>query len=182
MPIAALRRFIQTTLSLSPKIQVKIPEIFDFPHPVGFSPLLLQVSIFDGNNRLLKDSHRLSSLRHTASSASFDHIPLRLELINPHTSIGHCRCSNTLNDSSLSELITSDCIDQILSTIPLTFVRSSLSPTSSSRDSGLSESMLDDITSNFGEIFPANSCRLVAETSEVFVYQMMPLDLSMHDE
>lgn len=176
MPIAALRCFIQTTLSLSPKIQVKIPEMFDFPHPLGFSPiLLLQVSIFDVNNRLLKDSHRLSSLRHTTSSASFDHIPLRLELVNPHTSVGHCRCSNTLNDSPLSELITSECIDQILSTIPLTFVRSS-------RDSGLTESMMDEITLNFGEIFPPKSCRLVAETRDVCVYEMMTLDLSMNVE
>lgn len=70
--------------------------------------------IFDDNDRLLKDTDRLSSLK-TFS----DYISLRFTLTNTITSIPHCPCLSTFTESTLSSstaIIQPANIDQILPT------------------------------------------------------------------
>ncbi|CAF0977542.1 unnamed protein product [Rotaria sordida] len=168
MPIRIIRLFIERSLFYSP---------------------MTKISIFDSNNRLLKDSDRLCSLKHTCSSSSH-YIPLRFQLKNMITSISNCSClsssiehdslssiEHNSSSSSLPKIIQQENIEQILSTCSITQQPSSLpsclssSSSSSSNlfynpieisnlrnsksffiDSILDISMINHITSEFGEI------------------------------
>ncbi|CAF4132542.1 unnamed protein product [Rotaria sp. Silwood2] len=155
MPIRIIRLFIEASLYHSPTTEV---------------------SIFDSNNRLLKDSDRLRSLTDKCSSSS-NYISLRFQLINNVTSLPNCSClsssiEHNSSSSSLPKIIQQENIEQILSTCsiaqqPSSCLSSSSSPnlfhnpieisnlaksTSFFIDSILNISMINEITSEFGEI------------------------------
>ncbi|CAF4371362.1 unnamed protein product, partial [Adineta steineri] len=101
MPIAILRSYIQQIL----------------PHSS-----ITQVSFYDSNDRLLQDSHLLSSLKSTASCL---HIPIRFTLFNTITSLAHCSCSSPSSTPFIQQqscsptVIQRQTIDQTLSTCSL---------------------------------------------------------------
>jgi hypothetical protein len=145
------------------------------------------MSIFDSNDRLLKDSDRLRSLKHTWSSSH--HIPLRFTLVNTVTSFAHCSCLSPLDelDSSPSpSIIQQETIEQILSTYSLPPQTSSsptpsnspieianlLTPPSLQIDCEPDTLMMDYITYKYGEICPSKTI------AQKFAFDM-PLDLSM---
>ncbi|CAF4431093.1 unnamed protein product, partial [Adineta steineri] len=103
MPIAILRSYIQQIL----------------PHSS-----ITQVSFYDSNDRLLQDSHLLSSLKSTTSLSL--HIPIRFTLFNTITSLAHCSCSlpstpsiQQQQQSCSPTIIQRQTIDQTLSTCSL---------------------------------------------------------------
>ncbi|CAF3971914.1 unnamed protein product [Rotaria sordida] len=125
MPISILRSFIQQIL----------------PHSS-----MTQVSFYDSNNHLLKDSDLVSSLKTTTSL----YIPIRFTLFNKITSFGHCLCSsssssieNKKNESFSfnSNIIKYETIDKILSTCSMISTRSTISPCLSSSSNDLSNSI-----------------------------------------
>ncbi|CAF1220404.1 unnamed protein product [Adineta steineri] len=181
MPIRSIRSFIETILPYSK---------------------MIKVSIFDINNRLLKDSDRLYSLKHTCSSSNY--IPLRFTLTNTITSLANCSCispSMESNSSSLPTIIEQESINQILSTCAITQQTSGFSTNLSSLplsdrskttqdfvnvlqplpvDIGLdlNQEMIDRITTEFGEICP--SLPTLKRHSDNQDYSSdHPLDLSM---
>ena len=123
-----------------------------------------EVSIFDSNDRLLKDSDRLYTLKSTDSLS--DYILLRFTMINTITSLAHCSCLSPSIETDLSSLptiIQPEAIDQILSTCSIAQTIVPPSPSSLSSppyrsgfliDSDPDESTMDLITSEFGEICP----------------------------
>ena len=159
MPISILRSFIQTdspTFLLHTSKQTNKQSI-SFIHSFFFvgcrSPSMIRT------DRLLDDAVQLHSLRSTPSSSS---IPLRFTLLNTITSIGHCSCSSPFySSSSFFVLDTADHSSRDLFPPLSPRVRSQsrsshvdcsivnlLSPPSSD------QSMIDEITSQFGEICP----------------------------
>ncbi|CAF0963813.1 unnamed protein product [Rotaria sp. Silwood1] len=99
MPIRIIRLFIEASLFHSP---------------------MTKVSIFDSNNCLLKDSDRLSSLKHKCSSSPY-YISLRFQLINNVTSLANCSClsapiEHNSSSSYLPSIIQQENMEQILST------------------------------------------------------------------
>ncbi|CAF1119377.1 unnamed protein product [Rotaria sp. Silwood1] len=85
--------------------------------------LFQMVPLYDSNDRLLKDSDLLSTLK---TSTSLFYIPIRFTLFNRITSLDHCLCSSsssiqqkTLSYLSSSTIIKRETIDQILSTCSL---------------------------------------------------------------
>jgi hypothetical protein len=186
MPIRILRLFIETVLPHSSMIKVIITnKIMKFLFSYS------QVSMFDLNDRLLKDSDRLRSLKHTRSSSNY--IPIRFTLINTVTSLANCSCllpPIEYGSSSSPTIIQQDTIDQILSTCSITQQTSTLSPYLSSIGSvnrltptslqidDLDEATMDRITSQYGEI-----CSPLPESKyyrNIHDYSLdIPLDLSM---
>ncbi|CAF0730137.1 unnamed protein product [Adineta steineri] len=128
MPIAILRSYIQQIL----------------PHSS-----ITQVSFYDSNDRLLQDSHLLSSLKSSTTSSSSLHIPIRFTLFNTITSLAHCSCSSPSSTPFIQQqqqscsptIIQRQTIDQTLSTCSLiqTTSSSTYSPclSSSSPDESL---------------------------------------------
>ncbi|CAF0730101.1 unnamed protein product [Adineta steineri] len=128
MPIAILRSYIQQIL----------------PHSS-----ITQVSFYDSNDRLLQDSHLLSSLKSSTTSSSSLHIPIRFTLFNTITSLAHCSCSSPSSTPFIQQqqqscsptIIQRQTIDQTLSTCSLiqTISSSTYSPclSSSSPDESL---------------------------------------------
>jgi hypothetical protein len=215
MPIAILRSYIQQILPHSSMTQVNITFHF-IPYNSLF--LLHQVSLYDSNDRLLKDSDLLRSLKSTTSSI---HIPIRFTLFNTITSLGHCLCSSSSIQQKLSfsssspTIIKRETIDQTLSTCSLipptsTFVYSpclsSSPPPSSETSNSISivnlltpplshssflienivdsnQSIIDEITSKFGEICPPlqpKKSRNRLSKKVVSTYSSnIPLDLSL---
>jgi len=191
MPIRMLRSFIETVLPHSSMIKV----IINSNKTMKFLFFYSQVSMFDLNDRLLKDSDRLHSLKHTRSSSNY--IPIRFTLINTITSLANCSCllpPIEYGSSSSPTIIQQDTIDQILSTCSITQQTSTLSPYLSSSssigsvnrltppslqiDSDLDEATMDRITSQYGEI-----CSPLPESKyyrNIHDYSLdIPLDLSM---
>ncbi|CAF1153457.1 unnamed protein product [Rotaria sordida] len=198
MPISILRSFIQQIL----------------PHSS-----MTQVSFYDSNNHLLKDSDLVSSLKTTTSL----HIPIRFTLFNKITSFGHCLCSssssieNKKNESFSfnSNIIKYETIDKILSTCSMISTRSTISPCLSSSSNDLSNSIssivnlltppssnssflienivdtnninnqtiIDEITSKFGEICPPLRKKGRNRLSKKLILSSyssnLPLDLSL---
>jgi len=220
MPIAILRSYIQQILPHSSMTQVNITF-----HSISYNSLLLllllyQVSLYDSNDRLLKDSDLLRSLKNTTSSI---HIPIRFTLFNTITSFGHCLCSSSsiqqktsFSSSSSPTIIKRETMDQTLSTCSLipptstsTFVYSpclSSSPPSNEISNSISivnlltpplshssflienivdsnQSIIDEITSKFGEIcppLPTKKSRTRLSKKVVSTYSSnIPLDLSL---
>jgi hypothetical protein len=215
MPIAILRSYIQQILPHSSMTQVNITF-----HSISYNSLLLlyQVSLYDSNDRLLKDSDLLRSLKNTTSSI---HIPIRFTLFNTITSFGHCLCSSSSSSSiqqktssSSPTIIRRETMDQTLSTCSLipptsTFVYSpclSSSPPSNETSNSISivnlltpplshssflienivdsnQSIIDEITSKFGEIcppLPTKKSRNRLSKKVVSTYSSnIPLDLSL---
>jgi hypothetical protein len=190
MPIRMLRLFIETVLPHSSMIKV----IINSNKTMKFLFFYSQVSMFDLNDRLLKDSDRLRSLKNTRSSSNY--IPIRFTLINTVTSLANCSCllpPIEYGSSSSPTIIQQDTIDQILSTCSITHQTSTLSPYLSSSsigsgnrltppslqiDSDLDEATMDRITSQYGEI-----CSPLPESKyyrNIYDYSLdIPLDLSM---
>ncbi|CAF4124376.1 unnamed protein product, partial [Adineta steineri] len=104
------------------------------------------VSFYDSNDRLLQDSHLLSSLKSSTISSSCLHIPIRFTLFNTITSLAHCSCSSPSSTPFIQQQQQQSCsptiiqrqtIDQTLSTCSLiqTTSSSTYSPCLSSSSS-----------------------------------------------
>ncbi|CAM4894139.1 unnamed protein product [Rotaria socialis] len=109
------RRYLRCQSSMSIRILRLLIERILFYSPTT------KVSIFDSNDRLLKDSDRLRSLKRIYSSSPSYCIPIRFALMNNVTSFANCSClspSIELNSSSssLPTIIRQESIDKILST------------------------------------------------------------------
>ncbi|UJR20573.1 hypothetical protein I4U23_023699 [Adineta vaga] len=164
MPIRTIRLFIESIIPYSS---------------------MIKISIFDADDRLLKDSDRLCSLKHTTNVSNY--IPLYFTVINSITSLTNCSClSPSIEFNSSSTIISSDKIDQILSTYS---VRQSISTNRPSSfhifkflptkfDIELDEASINQITSEFGEICPS-LCNLERCASMQDCSLDVPLDLSM---
>ena len=124
MPIRFIRLFIEKILFHSP--MTKVIHISEKRNKESFilSIVLFQISIFDSNDRLLKDSDRLRSLKHSCSSSPLFHIPLRFTLMNTVTSLTNCSClsssiEHNSSSSSSPSIIQRENIEEILSTCSL---------------------------------------------------------------
>ena len=147
MPIRILRSFIEQILPHSSMTQVN-KQTNKQTHRIPLrllSSFIAQVSIFDVHDRLVDDSHLVSSLpphNHSSSSSSSSPIPLRFTLVNTVTSLAHCPCASSpsllstrareqrLTSSASPNLIRRETIDRTLSTCALLHKRpaSPLSP------------------------------------------------------
>ncbi|CAF3422112.1 unnamed protein product [Rotaria socialis] len=195
MPIVILRSYIQQIL----------------PHSS-----MTQISFYDSNNCLLKDSDILSSLKRTMTSTT--HIPIRFTLLNRVTSLGHCLCTSSIEDINSSVscqpiVIKRETIDKTLSTCSLISTEcfspclSSSSPNESSNSISIvnlltppsshssflienivhaknidNQSIIDEITSQFGEICPPLPKKKRNRLSKKLISSYsssLPLDLSV---
>jgi hypothetical protein len=129
MPIRILRSFIEQVLPHSPTIEVTTDSLavdsFDEQRthfPPFSSSVLLQVCIYDANQRLLNDTDRLKDISCLSSSS----LSLRFTMMNTITSLGHCTCASLLSLSSIEHdrssssppVIRRETIDRTLSTCP----------------------------------------------------------------
>lgn len=104
---------------------------------------------------MLKDFQRLSSLRSTSSISTNFHIPLRFTLINLITDVPNCSCLTSTSDIFRSNPIEKENFDEILSTFDRPVKHNVIdipTPPDSSNDVVLSESLINKITTEFGEI------------------------------
>ena len=138
--------------------------------------LHLQISIYDVNDRLLKDSDRLCSLKRTLSTTNY--IPIYFALLNTVTSFANCSCIlPAIECESSSTIIQSSAIEQILSTCTVitqpTSTADILKPLPT-----VSNIVLDQIMLEYDEI--CSPLPNLKRCSSIQDYSMdVPLDLSL---
>ncbi|CAF1545671.1 unnamed protein product [Adineta ricciae] len=160
MPVRALRLFIESIMPYS---------------------RMIKISMYDANDRLLKDSERLCSLKQTLSATNY--IPVYFTLLNTVTSFANCSCISPLIECEPSStVIQSSVIEQILSTC--TVITPSISTADILRslptESNIApdQMTIDQIIMEFGEICPPLSN--LKRCSSIQDYSMdVPLDLSL---
>ena len=207
MPVAILRSYIQQILPHSSMTQVNTTTFHHIPSHLLFD-FHQQVSLFDPNDQLLNDSQLLRSLTSSSSHHIPIRFTLLNTITSlSHCTCSSLSKQSTTSSSSNVSIIQRESLDEALSTCPLIPPRIStsppsqfantnsisvsivnlLTPPSSSSSSSChssypiepNQSIIDEITSTFGEICPPLPSRKKRSSKKTMTSSNMPLDLSL---